>query len=147
MDRHNNKRKMVGFDKIQFLTFAMGVIVLTCTILSYQNTTYNRTLRKLVDILQSGLGFLFVAYAALLKAEASSKEYKTYKMFILAVTLTSWIVWIFLGKLVVTQDIGDSSVRNVPVDEDAQGGWDNVALMVARPLALGSMFVLPYLYL
>ena len=135
---------MVSVDKVQFLTFVMGVIVLTCTILSYQNTSYNAQLRNLVDVLQSGLGFLFVAYAALVKTTAL-KEERTYKMFILAVTLGSWLVWILLGKLDL--ETGSSAPVAGPIDSATAGGWDAVAAQVARPLALGSMFVLPYLFL
>ena len=130
---------MVSFDKVQFVTFVFGVIVLTSTILSYNATVYNSQLQNLMDVLTSGLGFLFVAYAAILKSEGG-KEMKSYKMVILAITLTSWFVWIFLGKLL-------SNTVGTATDSSPAGGWDNVAARVARPLALGSMFVLPYLFL
>ena len=133
---------MLVVDKMLMLTFLLGAIVIVCTILAYQNTGAPMQVRCLLDILQSGLGFYFVAYSVL--AVSTDTNLQMYRYFILFMSLLSWLIWILLGKLSVE---ATSAVIPGPIENATLGGWDAVADKVARPLALGSMFALPYVFL
>lgn len=142
---------MAGLDKLQVLTFLFGITVIVTTILTYQATSYDGKLQNLVDILTNGLAFFFVAYSALVISDKKS-ESLMYKYLLIVVALTAWAVWIFAGKrstidfaaLVSGGEV--NSAVTVPTDDGATGGWDAVAANIARPLALGSLFMWPYLW-
>lgn len=127
---------MAGLDSIQMLTFFTGAVVILCTVFTFKSPTADMRVRTLIDILQSGLGFWLVAYTSLVVHDGGSRKDNMYKYLIVLLSVTAWILWIFNGEI---------GADNAAV-ESATGGWKDVAEQVARPLALGSMFALPYLW-
>ena len=139
---------MIGLDKLQVLTFLMGVIVVTAAILAWTNPTIDQNAwHRLIDLLQTGLAFYFVAYSIAVNIETTGKGRSTrgmYTAFLVLTSLASWLIWIISGTGVV--GIAGTGTEFLPLDSTTDNGWNRVANQVARPLALGSLFVLPYVF-
>jgi hypothetical protein len=127
---------MASLDPIQMLTFFTGAVVILCTVFTFKSPEADMRVKTLIDILQSGLGFWLVAYTSLVVHDGGRRKDTMYKYLIVLVSVAAWLLWIFNGE--VTPE--GSHV------ESTRGGWKDVAEQVARPLALGSMFALPYLW-
>lgn len=140
---------MIGLDKLQVLTFLMGVIVVLCTIIVYQSTDLDNAFHRLIDLLSNGLAFFFIAYSICVNVETDKSGYKDsrsmYTGFLVLTSVVAWALWIFGGRGVVTA-VGADGERFQADDSSGDTKWNRVALEVARPLALGSMFVLPYIF-
>lgn len=137
------------FEKLAVLTFLMAVLVVLTTVLTYQNSAQEGSTGRFIDLLSTGLTFYFIAYGAAVSYETRGNRggslMKTAYVGICLITaLTTWLLWILNGTFrVVTGAAGDDRVA---LDSAGSTGWNRVATQVARPLALGSLFVLPYLY-
>ena len=129
---------MSGPDSIQMLTFITGAVIILTTVVAYKSPEYDMKLKALVDVLSAGLGFWLVAYTCLVVHDSSRRKDGMYKNLIVILSLTAILVWVFNGNI--------AGAHDQPEVSGAGGGWKDVALNVARPLALGSMFALPYLW-
>ena len=143
---------MIAIEKLQVLTFLMGVIVVLVSILAYSNTSMGASWHRLIDLLTNGLTFFFIAYAIAVNAETTGSRTRftgfgtrgMYTAFLVLTCLVSWALWIFNGSF-QTSD-GDAFLDSMPGNVSGDSGWKRVSTQVARPLALGSLFVLPYIY-
>ena len=141
---------MIAIEKLQVLTFLMGVIVVLVSILAYSDTSMGASWHRLIDLLTNGLAFFFIAYAIAVNAETTGSRTRgfgtrgMYTAFLVLTCLVSWALWIFNGNLENFE--GDAFLDSVPANVSGDSGWKRVSTQVARPLALGSLFVLPYIY-
>ncbi len=130
------------------LTFLMAVLVVLTTVLTYQNSAQQGATGRFVDLLSTGLTFFFIAYAAAIVYETRGNRgsglLKSMYVGIAVVTsVTAWLLWILNGSF---HDSFNTGGDNQAIDSAESTPWQRVSTQVARPLALGSLFVLPYLY-
>lgn len=138
---------MVALEKMAILTFLMAVLVVLTTVLTYQNSAQQGATGRFVDLLSTGLTFFFIAYAAAIVYETRGNRgsglLKSMYVGIAVITsVTAWLLWILNGTFTDLSLGGD----NLALDSAGSTPWMRVSTQVARPLALGSLFVLPYLY-
>jgi len=138
---------MAMIEKMAVLTFLMAVLVVLTVVLTYQNNAQNGSVGRFVDLLSTGLTFFFIAYAAAVVYETRGNRgsgliKSMYVGIVLITSVTSWLMWILNGTFT---DIGLGG-DNVALDSADSTPWQRVSTQVARPLALGSLFALPYLY-
>lgn len=96
----------------------------------------NNGLESLLRTLNSGLPYLFMAYAAYMV------NYEDKRIYVFLISAAAWTT------VLVNRVLTESNYRNddEPIGAE-EGGWRDVSYYVARPLAAASLFALPYVFL
>ena len=135
-DHFNKEMWLAASLSFQILTIFFAGIVITTTILQYNNWTGQLNFSQFFEALAQSLGFLLAVYVYLVAvgkreiianvgARAGNMQVNFYKLFALVLILLAWIL-VFVSN--------------------PTASWNRVQDNVAKPIANGSLFALPLIF-